>query len=50
MHILYIFTHPLLQDTLSQITEYSEAAVTVRGTYIAPGMLIVGQKCAKVIT
>ncbi|CAB3992375.1 probable ATP-dependent RNA helicase DDX46, partial [Paramuricea clavata] len=25
------------KDTLSQITEYSEAAVTVRGTYIAPG-------------
>ncbi|XP_046847023.1 LOW QUALITY PROTEIN: probable ATP-dependent RNA helicase DDX46 [Xenia sp. Carnegie-2017] len=25
------------KDTLSQITEYSEAAVTVRGTYVAPG-------------
>ncbi|XP_028390965.1 probable ATP-dependent RNA helicase DDX46 isoform X2 [Dendronephthya gigantea] len=25
------------KDTLSQITEYSEAAVTVRGTYIGPG-------------
>lgn len=35
---LYIWEHPcLFQEALAQICEYSEAGITVRGTYILPG-------------